>query len=134
MEIQRTGTDGQPVSGIEWDSSVTDDTGKSTQLITREVGLGRYALQVPLDTASQLTLRIRDTDHGKQRVLTYNRPYPIEYRLNTSLPPELEALSTISPDSIRDGIDPVRLRKSISHWFSLAALACLLGSILLRRI
>ena len=133
VEIQRTDSSGSPVNGIEWDASVTDETGRKTELVTTEAGLGRYKLQVPLDTASQLSLQIRDTDHGKQRVLTYNRPYPVEYRLTTSLPAELENLKSISPDAIREDLEPVRKRQSVAHWFNLAALACLLGSGFLRR-
>ena len=134
ITIQRTASDGSPINGIQWDTSVADDNGKTNRFEVKEVGLGRYQLQVPIEKSNQLTLRIQDADYGKQRVLTYNRPYPIEYRLTSTLPPALATLDTIRPESIREEITPVRVRRSVSHWFNLAALVSLLGSVFLRRV
>ena len=134
LDILRTASDGSPVTGIQWDLSALDPIGKMTTVEVDEVGLGRYRAELPLGKEPQLTLRVRDTDHEKLRVLSHNKPYPAEYRLSSTLPPELAELDRITPEDIRDDIQPVRIRKSISHWANLAALVCLLGSVLLRRV
>ena len=114
LDIVRTAADGSPVSGIAWDASALNEIGKKTSIDIEEVGLGRYRAELPLESATQLTLRIRDTDHEKQRVLTYNKPYPSEYRLSTKLPTELEQLAAITPENIREDVKPCLLYTSPS--------------------
>lgn len=134
LDILRTSPDGGPVSGVHWDLSVLDPTGKMRSVPVQEVGLGRYEAEVDLENDPQLTLRVRDTDHEKLRVLTYNKPYPAEYRLRTQLPTALATLPKADSTTIRDDIPAVRMRKSVAHLAQLAALVCLLGSVLLRRL
>jgi uncharacterized protein YegL len=134
LEILRTAADGSPVTGIHWDLSVLNPIGKMQTFPVQEVGLGRYQAELPLGDDAQLSLRVRDIDHEKLRVLNYNRAYPAEYRLHAKLPEEVLALPTATPETIRADIAPVHTRKSIAHLAHLAALACLLGSVLLRRV
>ncbi len=134
LDISRMAPNGGPISGIQWDAAAMNTVGKEFSADVREIGLGRYRVDMSLEDTDQLTLRLRDTDHGKQRVLTYNRPYPPEYRLSAKLPPELESLPSITAETIRDEVRPVRVRQSVAHWAQLAALICLLSGILIRRI
>ena len=134
LDISRVAPDGSPISEIQWDAAAMNNVGKELEADVREVGLGRYRLNVPLEDSDQLTLRLRDTDYGKQRVLTYNRPYPPEYRLSAKLPAELESVASITADTIREDVRPVRVRQSVAHWAQLAALLCLLSGILIRRL
>ena len=134
LDIVRTAADGSPISGITWDASALNEIGKKTSVVVEEVGLGRYRAELPLESATQLTWRLRDTDHEKQRVLSYNKPYSSEYRLSAKLPKELEQLAAITPETIREDVKPVRVRKSVAHWAQIAALVCLLSGILVRRI
>jgi hypothetical protein len=99
-----------------------------------EIGLGRYRARVPLSNHERLTLRLRDCDHDKLKVLQYHRPYPAEYRLSRTLRPALAQLESITPKTIRNDLTPERRRKSIAHYVYFGALACLLGSILMRRL
>lgn len=133
IDIVRNSADGSPITGIQWDAMASNTIGKQTNVEVEEVGLGRYRAELPFNDATQLTLRLRDTDYEKQRVLTYNRPYPPEYRLSTKLPPELADLPSITSETIREDIRPVRVRHSVAHWAQLAALVCLLSGVLIRR-
>ena len=134
LDIQRSGTDDSPISGIQWDASAVDETGQIHEIRVQETGLGRYRAQVPLQAHKHLAVRLRDVDHDKTKVLHFNRPYPAEYRLSRELPGAIAALSTIPLDDIRADMTLQRRRQSISHYACLAALICLWGSVLLRRL
>ncbi len=134
LNIKRTAASGAPVNDVTWDASALDENGKMHDVAIKEIGLGRYETQIDLADHQRLTLRVRDRDSDKLKVLHYHRPYPAEYRLSDALPPSLAKLPSITPDTVRDEITPQRRRRSIAHWAYFAALFCLLGSILLRRI
>ena len=82
----------------------------------------------------KLTVRLRDVENGKLKVLHYNRPSPGEYRLSQSVPPVLAAAPVFSTAEIRTNLQPVETRKSVESWCYFLALACALGSVLLRRV
>jgi hypothetical protein len=134
LGIKRLTSGGAPINDIHSDASALDESGQMHDVTVRQVGLGRYRAGVPLADHQNLTLRLRDQDHDKLKVMHYHRPYPAEYRLSSKLPPALANLESIEPTSIRSGITPVRRRKPVSHYFYLAAFACLWVGILLRRV
>lgn len=134
LDIKRLTSGGVPIGDIHWDASSMDESGQMNEVTVRQVGLGRYRAEVSLAEHKSLTLRLRDQDHDKLKVLHYHRPYPAEYRLSSKLPPALSNLTSIEPASIRADITPIRRRKPVSHYFYLAAFACLWAGILLRRV
>ena len=134
IDMGRVDAGGRPVSGIDWDTTVLDENGKTQPVAIREVGLGRYQARIPLDQRERLTVRLRDPQHEKLKVLYYHRPYPSEYRLSHELPSGLAQLASIDADRIRDDITPERHRKSVAHYAVLAALTCLFAGVLLRRL
>jgi len=87
-----------------------------------------------LSGKQKLTVRLRDVENGKLKVLHYNRPSPGEYRLSQSVPPVLAAAPLFSAAEVKENITPVETRKSVEPWCYFLALACALGSVLLRRV
>jgi Ca-activated chloride channel family protein len=134
IDIRRSDRSGAPVNGIKWDAALLDAGALGRQVEVREVGLGRYEATVPLAGRTSASLRIRDADSDKMTVLHWRRPYPNEYRLAQETPPAVAALAAASTHSIVDGIKPVQRRESVAHFAYFSALACMLGSILLRRV
>ena len=134
LEIRRTGRDGQPVNGIRWDAAMLVEGARTQPTDVREVGLGRYEVQAPLDRSDRLTLRLHDVDYDKTRVMHFHRPYPQEYRLGQAMPEALAQLKQVDAHSLVDDIVPQRRRRSIAHWTYFAALGCALASVLLRRV
>jgi len=134
LEIERTADNGAPVSGIHWDASALDEHAALHEVAVEEVGLGRYRAHVALEGHESLTLRLRDRDHDKQKVLHFHRPYPAEYRLSQALPPTLKEIRPITPASIREDLTLERRRRSVAHWAYFAAMACLLAGVLVRRL
>jgi Mg-chelatase subunit ChlD len=134
IDIRRTDSSGAPVNGVKWDAALLDAAGATQPVAVREVGLGRYQAAVPLGDQTSASLRIRDADSEKMTVLHWQRPYPNEYRLAQELPPAVAALPTASSHTIADHVPPVERRESVAHYAYFAALGCLLGSILLRRL
>lgn len=134
LEIERTADNGAPVSGIHWDASALDEHAALHEVAVEEVGLGRYRAHVALEDHESLTLRLRDRDHDKQKVLHFHRPYPAEYRLSQALPPTLKELRPITPASIREDLTPEHRRRSVAHWACFAAITCLLAGVLVRRL
>ncbi|MDC0935519.1 hypothetical protein OAS39_04470 [Pirellulales bacterium] len=100
----------------------------------REVGLGRYEANVPLAGRDRASLRLRDAEHDKTRLLHFHRGYPREYRLRQELPPAANQLPRANPHSLTTEVIPTRVRRSIVHWAYFAALGCTLASVLLRRV
>ena len=134
FDIRRREPDGAPVSNIQWDAKAVDENGAEQPVVVHEAGLGRYTAAVPLTGKAKLTVRLRDIENGKLKVLHYNRPSPSEYRLGQSIPPALAAAPEFSAPAVRENVTPVETREGLEPWCYFASLLCALGSILLRRV
>jgi len=134
LEILRREPDGMPVNGLAWDAMAVDENGREFPVAVAERGLGRYVARIPLEAHGKLTLRLRDKESNKLKVLHYNRPSPPEYRLSRDIPPALESSPAFVPATVRDNLQPARTRQGLESWCSLLALASALGSVVLRRI
>lgn len=134
LSVNRTDSAGEPQSRVDWELSTFNSQGNAKSHLVREVGLGRYFVSVPVGDSENLTLRLRDPSSDKTKVLHYDRPYPLEYSLSQSENEALSKLSSIDTSSIRSGLEPVRIRRSVAHWFYFAALAFLLFGGLIRRV
>ena len=131
LEVRRTARDGTPVTGIRWDASLLSEAGTESDVAVSEVGLGRYEVVVSLGKQKQGSLRLRDVDHEKTRVVHFHRSYPREYRLGQAKP---QALPQADPHSLTTEITPALVRRSVVHWAYFAAIGCTLASVLLRRV
>ena len=89
---------------------------------------------MPLAGKEKLTLRLRDTDSDKVKVLNYNRPTPPEYRLSQSQVPALSSLPNFQEADIREHLRPVQTRQPLDNVLYLLALGSALVGILLRRV
>lgn len=134
VTVNRTDSSGEPQSKVDWELATFDDQGVTKSHPVREVGLGRYVASVPVAGSENLTLRLRDSASDKTKVLHYDRPYPLEYSLSQSENASLASLPEIEASSIRNGLEPIRIRRSVAHWFYLAAIFFLLCGNLVRRI
>ncbi len=134
FDIRRTAEDGNPVNGLHWDAVALDEEGQQRPIDVREIGLGHYAASIPIEGRERLTVRIRDTDHDKTSVQHFNRPYAPEYRLAQEMPTAVTELQRVDPHAITADIEPQRIRRSVVNYAYFAALACLVASILLRRL
>lgn len=134
LDLQRTASDGTPVGGVQWEAALLEQTGRTTDIVVREVGLGRYEAEVDLGQREHASLRVRDVNHDRLRVLHFHRPYPAEYRLGQAMPDELARLTRADTHGLTSDIEPTQIRRSVAHWAYFAALACTLVSILLRRV
>ncbi len=134
IAITRRDANRQPISGVVWDAQVLDSNGGMKPVEIAETGLGRYIARIPTGVSKRLTLRLRDAEADKTKVLHFHAPYPAEYRLQSDLPEPIAALPEFDPGKIREGIQPISERQPVASWFAIAALGCLLGGILLRRI
>ncbi len=134
LTIKRLDPNRVPVSKITWDAQALDEYGKAISVTVNEVGLGRYEAVVPIGNREKLTLRLRDEDNDLLKVLHYHQAYPREYALATDVPESVEKLTPFQATSLRDGLQPIRTRRSVSTGFYIAALAFLFAGILLRRV
>ena len=134
LAINRTNEFSEPQSKIDWTLNSFTTEGGTESWPVNEIGLGRYSATVPVEASQSLALRLRDPAADKTRVLHYDRPYPQEYALSQTESKALTSLPQTSPASIREGIEPVRLRRSVTHWFYLLAILFLLCGNLVRRI
>jgi hypothetical protein len=134
LEILRRDPDGMPVNGVTWDAMAVDENSREFPVAVAERGLGRYRARVPLESHGKLTLRLRDKESNKLKVLHYNRPSPPEYRLSREVPPALASSPAFAPATVRENLQPARTRQGLESWCSLLALASALGSVVLRRV
>jgi Ca-activated chloride channel homolog len=134
FQIRRTADNGAPLNDLHWDAVALDENGQQQAVEVRETGLGRFEAAVPIAGAERMTVRIRDADYDKTVVQHFNRPYPAEYRLAIDATPALAALPGVGGKSVREGILPNVSRRSAIEYAYFAALACLVTSVLLRRL
>ncbi len=134
LDIRRRATDGTPLNNIKWDAKAVDENGSELPVTVSETGLGHYAAVIPLAGKEKLTVRLRDVENSKLKVLHYTRPSPGEYRLAQSVPPSLASLPVFSAAEVRANVPPVETRKSVEPWCYFLAMACALGSVVLRRL
>lgn len=134
LDIRRTGADAQPVNNIQWDAILLDDIGQQQPVEIAEIGLGRYRASVDLAGRRRATLRLHDTDYDKTKLFHFHEPYPAEYRLGQEMHADLAALDLAPKDTVTGNIPPAHRRRSVVHYAYFASLACLLMSILFRRL
>ncbi len=134
LEIDRTDPNQMPVNGISWDATALDDRGNLTSFEVEPVGLGKYRASIPITGAKELTIRIRDLDSDKTKILQYMAGYPEEYRLSNQVPKALAQLDDFDASSIRTDIIPNDQPQPVAHWFVFAAMGCVLGGMVLRRV
>jgi hypothetical protein len=134
FDIRRREVDGNPVNNVKWDAKAVDENGAELPVMVNEAGLGRYTASVPLGGKQKLTVRLRDIENNKLKVLHYNRPSPGEYRLGQTVPPALATAPEFTAPTVKANIHPVETRQSVEPWCYFLALACALGSIVLRRV
>jgi len=134
IHITRQDESGRPVSGIEFDAQVVDDTETGNKVDVEEIGLGRYRAKVPIGEAETLSLRLSDRDFDKTAILHFNRPYPAEYSLASRIAPPLQAIPGVNPNAVRQDITPVRTRRPVAHICYLLALLAMVTGLLFRRI
>jgi hypothetical protein len=133
VAIRRTDAAGDPLNDVEWDAAIVRASDAGEEVEIREVGLGRYEAVAPHGQHERLALRLRDADHDKMKVLHWHRPYPNEYRLAQQMPAEVAALRAPAAGGAME-LATVERQRSVSHFAYFGALACLLGSVLLRRV
>lgn len=134
LDIQRRGDDGLPINGVRWDASILDDQGHTVPLTVQQTGLGRYHGKILSEDKPRLTVRLRDEDHDKTKVLSVQQSYPAEYQLAQDLPPLVAALPQATAEYLTGDLPMLCGRYSIAHYFYAVAILSLFGSILLRRI
>lgn len=127
LEIARSDDSGAPVAGVDWRLTAVGDVQGTREIPVAEVGLGRYRAEVPLDADTRLSLSLSDPAGGKQLTLHHQRAYPDEYRLSRGDVGALERAAAVE-------VEAVHRRSPIDRWLLLAAIACALGGILLRRV
>ncbi len=130
-----TGVDeaGRTVSAIGWEAEAFDENGEERKVEVVETGLGTYSAKVSSEGAERLALRLHDSTYGKLKTIQWTRDYPAEYRFNSKEAKELSEIPQMKPEEIRDGIEAVKVRTSAIPWFSSAAIAFLLASVVRRR-
>jgi Ca-activated chloride channel homolog len=134
LDIHRRGDDGLPINSIRWNAAVLDEQGLAEPLTVQETGLGHYRATVAAAGKPRLTVRLRDQDHDKTKVLCFQQSYPAEYQLTQELPPAVAALPLAKTANLVADLPLLHGRYSIMHYFCFAAILGLLGSILLRRV
>ena len=134
IRIHRRESDLTPVTGIQWDAQGLDENGNVFPVTVNESGLGHYEAEVPLDGHERLSLRLHDKAHDKIKVLHYHQAYPEEYRLDDHVPKTLQGAKRFTVDKQGDEVITIRSRHSVAHWFYFAAMVCLIGGVLLRRV
>lgn len=117
-----------------WIGEVMTPAGRTEKVEVVPVGVGRYALQVPLRDRSALTLRLVDPATASLRILHYDRPYPEEYNLSDESDEQLMALERFDPGSIRTGLSPAMESYRLAPWFLLLSVCCVVAGVVLRRV
>jgi uncharacterized membrane protein/uncharacterized protein YegL len=134
FDIRRTSDDGLPVNDIRWGAMAIDVQGNEQPIEINQTGLGRYEASVPVEKHQRLTVRLRDADNDKTSIQHFNRAYPAEYRLALDVPAAIAALPHPDAHNLTVDIVPSLTRHAVSHYAYMAALACLIASVLLRRL
>ena len=134
VRIGRGDGAGRPIDRVNWDVRATDERGDPVAVAIRQTGLGRYHAVADLRGRDRVTLNVRDVDHGLMKTLGWERGYPAEYRLDGVPLPVVAALPGYDPASPREALTSAEVSRDVSWWFILAAFACLIAGVALRRV
>ena len=98
------------------------------------MGLGLYEANVGRLGVGRHTLRFHDAEHDKLKVLHQHQDYPAEYRLGRAAPEAFRRLDRLGDRNVLAGLAGVDAKRPIADPLSVAAILCLIASILLRRL
>ncbi|MEM7810043.1 MAG: VWA domain-containing protein [Planctomycetota bacterium] len=133
VDIDRFDDAGIPLNGVRWEAAVTNADGRVDDVEVREVGLGRYRVEVPVGDTERASLRLFDADADKLRVVHWRRPYPAEYALAGETDEALAAAPRFDPGAVTEGVRPEPSRQPVAHVAYLTALALMLAGLVVRR-
>ena len=134
IEVTQNDKTGRFVSGINWDAQVTDENGNVSTAECRETGLGRYAIDVPVQDRKRYSLRLYNRDTDKMKVLHFNKPYPAEYNLAAKADSAVSTIKPLDIEHIRDDTPPIQTRRSVSSVCYLLSLVLMVSGLLMRRL
>ena len=134
LEVTQNDKTGRFVSGINWDAQVTDENGNDKTVECREIGLGRYALDVPIQDRKRYSLRLYNVDSDKMKVLHFHKPYPAEYNLAAEADPCISSIKPLDIEHIRDDTPSIQTRRSVSNFCYLSSLLFMVSGLLIRRL
>lgn len=119
---------------VNWNAASLDDQKKVTPISLSQTGVGTYTTKIPLTGIKRLTVQIRDTADGRLCTHSWNRPYPAEFQLNSTLPEALSQVEKSDLSSLTMGVDQSVVEKDRQSWFAYLAIVLAIGSIVTRRI
>jgi Ca-activated chloride channel family protein len=132
--LSSKGPDGEPADEENWQALLVDDSGvRSTPDVT-QVGLGLYQIDVPRARRGRFTLRLAEPTSDKIKVLHHDEDYPAEYRLAGSMDPALAELPRLPGADAAADLPVMTTRRPVRNHLLLAAMACLIAGIALRRL
>ena len=134
VDLTQSDKAGRFVSGINWDTEVTDENGNMTEIPCSETGLGKYTLNIPVQDRKRYSLRLYNRDSDQIKILHFHKPYPAEYNLAAKADTIFSEIKPLSIDNIRDNIIPIETRRSVAHICYLLALFLMFPGLLMRRL
>ena len=125
---------GAPALYEDWRALVIDENGARKTEKLNQVGLAMHRINVRRPKSGRFTLRLTEAQTGKIKVLHHHEDYPGEYRLGNQSDASLTELPRLGEGPADAQLSPIPAFTPLQNHLLLAAMVCLIGSILLRRI
>lgn len=136
VDVKRENAAGQPLNELTWDAKVIDATQTVHPVSCRQVALGRYRIEIPLNEYPDDTLALRmvDQDYDQMSIQYHQRTYPQEYNLTNRRDLAFIPMPETLLQDLKQDLIPVTVRRSVHSMCYLLALVALLLGVLLRRV
>ena len=132
--LSSTGPNGEPADEESWQGLLVDDSGGRTTPEVTQVGLGLYQVDVPRAHTGRFTLRLVESTSDKIKILHHHEDYPAEYRLAGAMDAALAELPPLPGIDAAAELPVIATRRPVRNHLLLAAMACLIAGIALRRV
>ncbi len=125
---------GAPEMAENWQALIIDESGQRTTRQLETIGIAAHRIDIKRPQAGRFTLRLRETDSGKLKVLHHHEDYPREYRLAGEPDIALAELPRLGDRDAGANLQPITAFEPLRNYLLLAAVACMIAGILTRRI
>ena len=124
---------GVPLTSIKWTAMFSAEYGEKENLKVKEIGLGRYEVEVPILSSQKTTLLLKDSQNEKSKILSSDITYPDEYRLEAKGDNALKSLEVFSNFDDKNN-SKIYGKVPMANFLLLASLLMMFLGILFRRI
>lgn len=132
--ITRKDDAGNLINQVAWKVNTLNNSSGQEMAQVDQVGIGKYKTTLSLLDQERVMVQVRDAADGKMKTIYWQRPYPKEFQLTSTIDEALSSKQRTDFNHLRSDVTVGEVKKDRMSWFGIAAIFMAIASVFFRRI